>query len=112
MIQSTGSGVVASQRKRMAGSGNRNERNSTDLNSPQTRAVHMQETSNADPSIAVADESFNATERLHQEPKGHGWEFHMEIIEHGYQMIARIHGVDYQRHFRFEPGEKSAHTRA
>jgi hypothetical protein len=78
----------------MAGSGYRNERNSTDLNSPQTRAVHMQEASNADPGIAAADESFNTTERLHQEPQGDGWKFHVKVIERRYQLVARINGVD------------------
>src|SRR6266849_5063440 len=96
----------------MAGSGNRNERNSTDLNSPQTRAVDMQEASNADPGIAVADDPFNATERLHQEPHGYGWKFNVEIIEHRYQLVARIHGVDDQRHFGFESLEKPPHARA
>ncbi len=83
----------------MAGSGNGNEHNPTDFNSPQTRAVNMHEPSNADPGIAVADESFNATERLHQEPQRHGWKLRVKIIEHHYQLVARIHGVDDQRHF-------------
>src|SRR5437870_9840941 len=99
MVKSTRSGLAASRRKRMAGSGNRNERNSTDLNSLQARAVHMHEPSNADPGIAVADKSFNATERLHQEPQRHGWKLHVKIIEHRYQLVARIHGVDDQRDF-------------
>ena len=99
MVKSTRSGLAASRRKRMAGSGNRNERNSTDLNSLQARAVHMHEPSNADPGIAIADKSFNATERLHQEPQRHGREFQMEVIERRYQLVARIHGVDDQRHF-------------
>ena len=72
----------------------------------------MQEASNADPGVAVADEPFNATERLQQEPQWHGWKFHVEIIEHRYQLVARIHGVDDQRHFRFEALEKSPHARA
>ena len=99
MVEGTGSGFVASPGKRMAGSSDRDERNSADLNSPQTHAVHMHEPSNADPGIAVADEPFNATERLHQEPQRHGWKLHVKIIEHGYQLVARIHGVDDQRHF-------------
>src|SRR6266850_1878893 len=110
MVEGTGSGFVAG--KRMAGSGNRDERNSADLNSPQTRAVHMQEASNADPGVAVADESFNATKRLHQEPQWHGWKFGVEIIQHYYQLVARIHGIDDQRHLRFETVEKSPHPGA
>src|SRR6266446_2640530 len=99
MVQGTRRGLVASPRKRMAGSGNRNERNSTDLNSPQARAVHMHEPSNADPRLSVADESFNATERLHQEPQRHAWKLPVKIIEHRDQLVARIHGVDDQRDF-------------
>src|SRR5882762_8821134 len=81
----------------MAGSGNGNEHNPTDFNSPQTRAVNMHEPSNADPRIAIADESFNATERLYQEPQRHGWKLHAKIIEHRYQLAARIHGVSKRR---------------
>src|SRR5438105_13205041 len=98
MVKSTRSGLVASQRKRMAGSGNRNERNPTDLNSPQTRTIDMHEPSDADPGIAVAEKPLNATEGLHQEPQRHGRKLHVKIIEHRYQLAARVHGIVDHRH--------------
>jgi hypothetical protein len=78
----------------MAGSGNRNERDAPDLNPSQTGAVHVQETADANIGIAVADDSLNTTERLHQEPKGHGREFRVKIMEYRYQLLAWVDAVD------------------
>jgi hypothetical protein len=67
---------VASRCKRVAGSGDRNDLDGTDLNSPQAGAVGVQQASDDNPGIAAADDLFDAFECLHREPKGHGWESH------------------------------------
>jgi hypothetical protein len=43
--------------------------------------------------------SFSATERLHQQSKGHSWEFHVNIIEHRHQLVGWVYTVDDDRHF-------------
>jgi hypothetical protein len=74
----------------MVGTGYRNDPDGPNLDSLQTTAVDMQQASNANPSIAVANDPFDPFERLQRKPQGYGRGFLVKILERGEARIAEI----------------------